>query len=46
MLEKMGFLKKRRFDRLLLEELGLVNFLGEYNEEEIAGEFGGGSSFE
>ncbi len=32
-LEKMGFLKKQKFDRILLEELGLVGFLGEDGED-------------
>jgi len=29
----MGFLKKQKFDRILLEELGLVGFLGEDGED-------------
>ena len=29
MLEKMGFIKKQKYDRLLLEDLGLVGLIGE-----------------
>jgi hypothetical protein len=33
MLEKMGFLKKHRYDPMLLEELGLVGFFGEEEDQ-------------
>lgn len=33
-LEKMGFVKRRQFDRLLLEELGLKGLLGEDYDSE------------
>lgn len=29
----MGIVKRQKFDRMLLEELGLVGFLGEDGEE-------------
>jgi hypothetical protein len=38
MLEKMGFVKKHKFDRLLLEELGLVGMLGEEGDSELENE--------
>ena len=34
LLEKMGFVRRPRYDRMLLEELGLANLLDEEDEEE------------